>query len=426
MGGDVPKSELVHINTGDSITSAVKFYKTQLDFGHKKPVYLVDTPGFGDTRTLDTKPFGNSRDSSAVHSEDHTNVSHANKLILAFQNKQITKFSGVFWFVGTCKAEEGLREEAAFINKLAKPEDNGHGFCIWDHVVVILRGDYGVEGAQTAVSHVIGGNNHKKLHGVQVFISRKAAGLTGFGDGVVVIEQDERLAVRGNPTHAGALLSSGSFEATASIKWINQTMKCQRCLQSGDPRAFYACHREVEAIHCPIDEHPGYLLQIHGEREWKDLAKSVGKKTAAVVGVAAGVTTVALTVVASLAIPNPVTPALGLCVAHLTIGIGATGAVVPIAQALGKGAFPGNKSRMPLVHLNPAKIIEEISKEMPEETSEVLSKEQLRKLSSKRITLKGSWGDVVLEVVQDVATIQDQRAPSLVRSASGRTKKTTR
>ncbi|EXJ86641.1 hypothetical protein A1O3_03594 [Capronia epimyces CBS 606.96] len=352
MGGNVPAAELADVNNGDSVTSAVECYRTQLDFGGKKPI------------------------PSAVHSEDHTNVSHAKKLILAFQNQRITEFSGVFWFVDTPKAGEELREEAAFINKLAKPESNGHGFCIWKHVVVILKGIGGLGGAREAVSHATRDNTRAQiLRGVIVYMSSAIAGVTVSGGRVIHIQQDEHLAVSGDPTAAGALLTA-NFDATAYIKWIEQTMKCKRCLQSGDPRAFYACHAEVEKIHQHIPYHPGNLLQMHGERDVKDLAKSVGKKMAAVVAVTAAVTTVALPLVVSVMFP-PLAPAL---VVHLTITIAATGAAAPIAEALGKDAFPGIKSRMPLVHLT--QLTEDrISKELSEKITKKLSQKIIKKLT---------------------------------------------
>lgn len=46
------------------------------------------------------------------------------------------------------------------------------------------------------------------------------------------------------------------------------------CGQTGDERAFYPCHPEVERIHHWMDYYSGFLFQVHGPRDNKEKIKS--------------------------------------------------------------------------------------------------------------------------------------------------------
>ena len=115
MGGDVPEDELEDIN-GEAVTEEAEFYA--INDGKD---YLMDTPGFGDTRSDGVK---------------FTNAVHKKCILEAFNRNKKTHFNGVFWFVTSGRAEAELHEEARFIQELGEFLESG---SIWDHVLVMLR-----------------------------------------------------------------------------------------------------------------------------------------------------------------------------------------------------------------------------------------------------------------------------------------------
>lgn len=98
---------------------------------------------------------------------------------------------------------------------------------------------------------------------------------------------------------------------------IKRTVRCRKCHQEGDDRAFSNCHDEVRATHRFKPQHRGYLLRCHGERDTMDKhlnrLKWTGQAfgtTFAVAGAVTAATATVLSAAATTAAPNPATAAL--------------------------------------------------------------------------------------------------------------------
>lgn len=123
MGGAVDPKELVA--SEDSLTTRTIFYPAG-----PTAVLLVDTPGFGDSRSSD--------DPSAF-----SDSKHRAEILGAFQDQELTHSNGVYWFVNDPRVTKELEDQARYINDLVNPEIQGskaNRLIGWLHVVVMLRG----------------------------------------------------------------------------------------------------------------------------------------------------------------------------------------------------------------------------------------------------------------------------------------------
>jgi hypothetical protein len=123
---------------------------------------------------------------------------------------------------------------------------------------------------------------------------------------------------------------------------IKHNVRCKKCHQEGDDRAFSGCHKSVKAIHRLEPQHTGYLVSCHGPRDNKDkhinrckiAARVIGTTTAIASTAIAGTATI-LSGAVTIAVPNPATAAL---TAHLGIATGALAAAATGTLPFAEGA----------------------------------------------------------------------------------------
>ncbi|KAH0157402.1 hypothetical protein KCU67_g7920, partial [Aureobasidium melanogenum] len=268
MGGAVDPKELVA--SGGSLTSETTFYPA----GPASSVLLVDTPGFGDSRSSD--------DPSAFSSSKH----RAN-ILSAFQDQELTHFNGVYWFVNDPRVLKELEDQARYINDLVNPEIQGskaNRLIGWLHVVVMLRGTT-TDGL--AVQSVV-----KKVTGSA--------------------EWSEKLCLK----NIGLSLTEGT-------QWTETHGKCLDCLQEGDPRAFGRCHKSIRRVHQEKAGHTEIQVVTHGPRDMKERTKSILKKVAVGLSAASFATGTAMSAAITILAPNPGTAIAAGTLLHMTIAAAA-------------------------------------------------------------------------------------------------------
>ncbi|KAG9689516.1 hypothetical protein KCU95_g9622, partial [Aureobasidium melanogenum] len=306
MGGAVDPKELVA--SGGSLTSETTLYPA----GPASSVLLVDTPGFGDSRSSDDP-------------SEFSDSKHRANILKAFKLQKLSHFNGVYWFINDPKVTKQLEDQARYVNDLVNPEIHGstaNRSIGWLHVVVMLRGA-ATEGlaVKSVVEKVTGSAEVSErlcLKNIGLSLNGKNPGdcdLTIKGKTVGDFQGREILELQ-RLFKSEAL---GWFRATHPIKWTITHGKCLDCLQEGDPRAFGRCHKSIRRIHREKGKHHGIQILLHGPRDMKERTKSILKKV--VIGLSAtGLATGAImTAAVTIMAPNPGTLVLTGTLLHMSI-----------------------------------------------------------------------------------------------------------
>ncbi|KAH0269742.1 hypothetical protein KCU91_g8501, partial [Aureobasidium melanogenum] len=220
MGGDVHPRELVA--SGGSLTNATTFYPA----GPASSVLLVDTPGFGDSRSSDDP-------------SEFSNSKHRAKILSAFKHQKLSHFNGVFWFINDPKVSKELEDQARYINDLVNPEIPGstaNRSIGWLHVVVMLRGA-ATEGfaVKLVVKEVTGSAEVSE----RLCLKNIGLSLNGKNPGDCDLKIEGVSNSQGREIHelqeSFKSKALSWFHAIHPIKWLNNHGKCLDCLQEGDP-----------------------------------------------------------------------------------------------------------------------------------------------------------------------------------------------
>ncbi|KAG9741244.1 hypothetical protein KCU73_g8981, partial [Aureobasidium melanogenum] len=254
MGGAVDPKELVA--SEDSLTTRTMFYSA----GPTATVLLVDTPGFGDSRSSDDP-------------NTFSDTKHRAEILGAFQDQELSHFNGVYCVVKKVTGSAEWSEKLCLKNIGLSLNGGNPGDC-----------DLKIEGTTVRNSW---GRDISELHASSM----------------------------------SKVL--GWFRATHPIKWTKTHGKCLDCLQEGDPRAFGRCHKSIRRVHREKARHTEIQVLTHGPRDMKERTKSILKKVAVGLSAASFATGTAMSAAITILAPNPGTAIAAGTLLHMTIAAAA-------------------------------------------------------------------------------------------------------
>lgn len=128
---------------------------------------------------------------------------------------------------------------------------------------------------------------------------------------------------------------------------MTYTQICEVCLQSGDPRAFYPCHSQVEVTHLAGFRWNDNLSKDQHSQEDVQKWKSRGKKAAVVLGNLCLISATGVTAAITVMAPNPVTAVATAHLAHMAAAAAAVGGAGAALKKMKKGGSTETKSSNP-------------------------------------------------------------------------------